>query len=134
VYNTNIGVYKPEELNDSIYNGATKIIPSINFNGVIHDLKLETNRVYKDSVNLPIFRFNKLLETGINSAKNMFEFYGKTSTLGTNVKVLPISMKVMIADSNSLTVKPKMAKIKLNITLDLDESNWNSSGSFYNIN
>ena len=133
-YKTNVGIYRPEELNDSVYNGSKDVIPMVTFNGVNHNLKLETNRIYRDNVNLPIFRFNNLLETGISSAKNLFEFYGKESTLGTNVKVIPINMSVMVSNSSLLNVKPKEAKIKLNITLDLDETNWNSSGSLYNIN
>ncbi|MDB4326206.1 hypothetical protein N9966_00155, partial [bacterium] len=80
VYNTNIGNYKPEELSEDVFNRASYVIPRAVFNGVNHELKLETDRVYKDNVNLPLFRFNGLLETAINSAKNMFEFYGGNSS------------------------------------------------------
>lgn len=134
VYATNIGNFKPEELTESIYNNARNITPTVQFNGVNHPLMINTNKSYKNNVNLPIFRFKNLLETGISSAKNMFEFYGNESSLGTNVKVMTINMGVMVSDSSSLAVKPKMARLKLNITLDLNESNWNSSGSFYKIN
>lgn len=133
-YNTNIGNYKPEELNDNVYNGARRIIPTATFNNVTHNLIFNESRVYRDNVNLPIFRFNNLLETAVSSAKNMFEFYGKDSSLGSTVKVITIDMGVMTSESNKLGVKPKEANLKLNITLDLNESNWNSSGSFYNIN
>lgn len=134
VYNTNIGNYRPEEMTQDVYTRARFVTPTAIFNSVNHPLKLETNRVYRDNVNLPIFRFENLLETGISSAKNMFEFYGKDSNLGTNVKVLTINMGVMVSDSNNLNVKPKEANLRLNITLDLNESNWNSSGSLYDIN
>jgi len=134
LYKTNIGDYKPEKLTDDVYNGARNIMPTVVFNSVNHNLKLENDRVYKQNVNLPIFRFNNLIETAVSSAKNMFEFYGKDTTLGTNIKVIPINMSVMVGSSNSLGVKPREAKIRLNITLDLNESNWNSSGSLYEIN
>lgn len=133
-YSTNIGNYRPEEMTESVYKSANNIIPTVNFSGVDHSIRLETDRVYRDNVNLPIFRFNNLLETGISSAKNMFEFYGKDSTLGTNVKVITINMGVNTSNANSLSVKPREANLRLNITLDLNESNWDSSGSFYNIN
>ncbi len=87
-----------------------------------------------NNVNLPIFRFDNLLETGISASKNLFEFYGKESSLGTNVKVISINMGVTTSNSDTLSVKPKQANLRLNITLDLNESNWDSSGSFYNIN
>jgi len=134
VYSTNIGDFRPEELTQTTYNNANNIIPTVIFNGVRHSINFNTTKTYKNNVNLPIFRFDKLLETGISSAKNMFEFYGQESTLGSNVKVITINMGVMVSDSTSLAVKPKMAKLKLNITLDLDETNWSSSGSLYKIN
>jgi len=134
VYSTNIGDFRPEELTQTTYNNANNIIPTVIFNGVRHSINSNTTKTYKNNVNLPIFRFDKLLETGISSAKNMFEFYGQESTLGSNVKVITINMGVMVSDSTSLAVKPKMAKLKLNITLDLDETNWSSSGSLYKIN
>ena len=133
-YRTNIGDYKPEELTETVYRNATSIVPTLNFNSVSHPLRLDSDRVYRDNVNLPIFRFNNLLETAVSSAKNMFEFYGTDSNLDSNVKVITINMGVMTSDSNKLNVKPKEANLRLNITLDLNESNWNSSGSFYNIN
>lgn len=132
VYSTNIGNYKPEELTQEVYTRSTNIIPTAIFNNINHPIKLETNRVYRDNVNLPIFRFENLLETGISSAKNMFEFYGKDTTLGT--KVITINMGVMVSNSDTLSVKPREANLRMNITLDLNESNWDSSGSFYEIN
>jgi len=130
VYRTNVGNYKPEELTQEVYTRSREIIPTVIFNNVNHPIKLETNRVYRDNVNLPIFRFENLLETGISSAKNMFEFYGKDTVMGTKV----INMGVMISDSSNLSVKPREANLRMNIILDLNESNWVSSGSFYEIN
>ena len=40
----------------------------INFNNVDHNIKLDSDVVYRDNVNLPIFRFDNLMETGISSA------------------------------------------------------------------
>ena len=133
-YKTNIGNYKPEEMTERVYDSASSIVPTVNFSGVEHSLRLETDRVYLNNVNLPIFRFDNLLETGISASKNLFEFYGKESSLGTNVKVISINMGVTTSNSDTLSVKPKQANLRLNITLDLNESNWDSSGSFYNIN
>lgn len=134
VYNTNIGNFRPEELTEDVFNRASYVKPSVIFNNVNHELKLETNRVYRNNVNLPLFRFNNLLETAISSSKNMFEFYGTDSKLNNTTKVISINMGIMVSNSNNINVKPKEANLRLNITLDLDESNWDSSGSFYNIN
>ena len=62
----------------------------------------------------------------------MFEFYGNDSATDANTKVITINMDVNVSDSTITNVRP--AKLKLNITLDLNESNWNSSNSFYTIN
>ena len=132
VYRTDTTEYRPEELNDTILNSEKNIIPAVKFNGINHNLKLETDKVYRDNVNLPIFRFTNLLESGITAAKNMFEFYGVDSSMDANTKVITINMDVSLSDSKITNVKP--AKLKLNITLDLDESNWNSSNPYYIIN
>ncbi len=92
---------------------------------------MDRNIVYRDNVNIPIFRFNNLLESGITAAKNMFEFYGTDSASDSNTKVITINMDVMVNDD---TFKPRPAKLKLNLTLDLDESNWNGSSDFTKIN
>jgi hypothetical protein len=132
VYRTDTTEYRPEELTDAILGSERNVIPTVKFNGINHNLKLETNTVYRDNVNLPIFRFTNLLESGITAAKNMFEFYGNDSATDSNTKVITINMDVSPSDSKITNVKT--AKLRLNITLDLNESNWNSSNPFYTIN
>ena len=57
---------------------------------------------------------------------NFFEFYGKESSEDSNVRVITINMKVN-SGSDTDTVKAKDAVLKLNLTLDLDETNWVSN-------
>lgn len=128
------GVYlKPEELTESIYNNSTNIIPSVKFNNIYHDLKNDASvRTYKSSVNNLVFRFDNLLESSVVAAKNLFNFYGTTSALDPNVKVIPINMSVNINSGDR--VNPKSTMLKLNLTLDTTESTWTSTGSTITIN
>jgi hypothetical protein len=131
LYRTDSTSVQIQNLNENSYQTNKNIIPSVNFNGINHNIKMDRNIVYRDNVNIPIFRFNNLLESGITAAKNMFEFYGTDSASDSNTKVITINMDVMVNDD---TFKPRPAKLKLNLTLDLDESNWNGSSDFTKIN
>ncbi len=131
LYRTDSSSVQIQNLNENSYQTNKNIIPSVNFNGINHNIKMDRNIVYRDNVNIPIFRFNNLLESGITAAKNMFEFYGTDSASDSNTKVITINMDVMVNDA---TFKPRPAKLKLNLTLDLDESNWNGSNDFTKIN
>ena len=134
VYTLDSGQLRLEELTDLQFNTTNNILPTVKFNGLDHTLMLDNNKIYKDNVNLPIFRFKGLLESGITAAKNMFDFYGKQSNVSPTIKVININMDVTTSDSSKFINKPKMAKLKLKITLDSNESNWSSSNPFYNIN
>ena len=131
VYRTDTSNVQIQNLNENAYQTNKNIIPSVNFNGVNHNIKMDRNVVYRDNVNLPIFRFNNLLESGITAAKNMFEFYGVDSASDSNVKVITINMDVIVNDD---TFKPRPAKLKLNLTLDLNETNWVGTNDFTKIN
>ena len=133
-YKGDFSSVSPEGLTDAFLSGNKNVTPIVNFNGINHSLNLETSRVYKNNVNLPIFRFNSLLESGITSAKNMFEFYGTDSATDPNVKVITINMDVVISDSVTTEQSVRPAKLKLNLTLDLNEANWNASNPITNIN
>lgn len=128
------GTYlNPEELTESIYTNSTNITPSVKFNNIYHDLKNDASiRTYKSSVNNIVFRFDGLLNSAIVAAKNLFNFYGKPSSLNPNFKVIPINMKLDINTNDG--VKPKAAMLKLNLTLDTTESTWVSTGSTITIN
>lgn len=132
-YKTDGTYIRPEELTETIYNNSTNIIPVVKFNNIYHDLKNDASvRTYKSSVNNIVFRFDGLLDSAIVAAKNLFNFYGKTSSLDPNVKVIPINMLVDINTNDG--VKPKSAILKLNLTLDTTESTWTSSGNTITIN
>lgn len=128
------GVYlNPEELTENIYNNSTNIIPSVKFNNIYHDLKNDASvRTYKSSVNNIVFRFDGLLESAIVAAKNLFNFYGKTSALDSNVKVIPINMTLSINTNDG--TKPKPSMLKLNLILDTTENTWSSTGDTITIN
>jgi hypothetical protein len=132
-YKTDGTYIRPEELTETIYNNSTNIIPVVKFNNIYHDLKNDASvRTYKSSVNSIVFRFDGLLDSAIVAAKNLFNFYGKASSLDPNVKVIPINMLVDINTNDG--VKPKSAILKLNLTLDTTESTWTSSGNTITIN
>lgn len=128
------GTYlNPEELTELIYNNSKNIIPSVKFNNIYHDLKNDASvRTYKSSVNNILFRFDGLLNSSIVAAKNLFNFYGKPSSLDSNIKVIPINMKLDINTTDGS--KPKSAMLKLNLTLDTTESTWTSTGNTITIN
>jgi hypothetical protein len=116
----------PEDLTQSVYDSSKSITPVVKFNKINHSIKTDTTFVYKSPVNIEIFRFQNLLESGITAAKNFFEFYGKESSSDPNVRIITINMKVNVGSSSD-TVKAKDANLKLNLTLDLTESNWIAS-------
>ena len=114
---------KPFELTESIYKNSKNIIPSVKFNKIDHSINTDTSIVYKSPVNIEIFRFLKLMESGITAAKNFFEFYGRESATDPNVRIITINMKVNTSSDGS-SVRAKDAILKLNLTLDLTEANW----------
>lgn len=123
---------RPEELTQDLYNSSINIKPQIRFNGISHDI--DTSVIsYKPQVNLPIFRFNNLLNSGIVATKNLFERYGKNSNLDPNIKVITIKWNIN-TPLNENTTKPKDFVLTLNITLDTNQSNWSGTGDIFDIN
>lgn len=123
---------RPEELTQDVYNSSINIKPQIMFNGVSHDINTN-NTSYKPQVNLPIFRFNNLLNSGIIATKNLFDRYGKNSNINPNIKVISIKWNVNTPLAEN-TTKPNNFILTLNITLDTNQSNWDGNGVIFDIN
>lgn len=130
VYNVDGSIISVTDLTESVYNNAKNITPMVKFNGVSHKLRINNDTVYKSPVNTPVFRFESLLESGITAAKNLFEFYGEDSTDGSKVITINFRVSTDLFD----TAKFKDANIRLNLTLDLNESNWVSTDPYVKIN
>lgn len=122
---------RPEELTQDLYNSNQNIKPQIRFNGVLHNIN--TTNTYKPQVNLPIFRFDNLLNSSIVATTNLFDRYGKTSNTDPNVKVVSIKWNVNTSLVDNMT-KPKDFILTLNLTLDSVQANWNGNGTIVNIN
>ena len=127
------GVFRrPEELTQDLYNSNQNIKPQVRFNGILHDINTNTTS-YKPQVNLPIFRFDKLLNSGVVATNNLFNRYGKVSDLDPNVRVISIKWNINTPLADNAT-KPKDFTLTLNLTLDTNQSNWNGSGTIVDIN
>lgn len=125
---------RPEQLTQDLYNSNSNIIPNVRFNGIDH--KINTNlTALKPEVNLPIFRFNNLLNSGIVATTNLFNRYGKDSTyLSPTEKVITIKWRINTPQVSENMNKPKDFNLTLNLTLDTNQTNWNGSGTIYTIN
>jgi len=126
--------YQPQQLTQEVYNRYKTVKPVIKFNNTNFEFNTDTSIVYKSQVNREIFRTKGLLDYSVNTAINFFNFYGKASTLGVNVKVLPIKLRVNLMNKiDSTMVLPKDLEININFTLDTNQSNW-TVGTVYEIN